>query len=145
MSSRSLPIPPAVPANDSDIFPGISSQQLAEGIGNLFYDALGDFLRALHADEALAHIELAWKICQGKDENHPKHARQVPCVALPLAEIARHIVQLPAPQQGLFFAHLAEKLHQDGVKDEKRGRVRLAQALFAAAASLGKMGCAIAT
>jgi|GEM_PF-3203948 len=150
MPSHPLPTSPA--AQGSEIVPGISSRWLASGIGNLFYDALGDFLRALSGElqahatdctllaEATVHIDVAWKICRGRDENHPKHARQVPGVALTLAEIARQIAALPAPQQQLFFAHLAEKLHQDGISDEKRGRTRLAQALFAAAACIGKMG-----
>jgi len=149
--ARWMPSSDIAPQETGDIFSNISSPALANGIGNLFYDALGDFLRALSRQlqaieiyhcmlhEAIVHIDAAWKICQGKDENHPKHARLVPGVALTLEEIAQHIAALPTPQQQLFFSHLSEKLNQDGVKDAQRGRTRLAQALFAAAESIGKM------
>jgi len=137
---------------DDEIFPGITSYQLARRIGNLFYDALWEFLRMLsdrfpndelihHAlQDACPHIEKAWKLCKGKDENHPIHTRHVPEIEQSLEEIAQGITELSHKKQSEFFYHLSQKLQRDAHKDEKRGRVQLAGELFASSESIGKIG-----
>jgi len=131
---------------ENEIFPGITSYDLARWLGNLFYDALWEFLDHLEKhlpdqkntfQEARLHIEKAWKLCKGKDENHPKHARHVPGVTQSLEEISEHIAKnLSESKQQEFFMHFSQKLERDGRGDEKRGRIQLAQALFHASECL---------
>lgn len=114
--------------------------ELAEKIGDLFYDALGDVLRWISEStspevsssilRAIEHSQNAWEICKPyiNEKTNPKHKTDI--AGMDNKALGNRIGKLDNRTLKLFLKLLWEKIHKDWLADEWRGRKKLATELF---------------
>ncbi len=114
--------------------------ELAEKVGDLFYDALADVLDGIsettlpeissNLKKASEHIQNAWEICKPyiNEKTNPKHKTNV--VGMDNKILWNRIGKLDTKTLKQFLVFLWEKIHKDWLADEWRWRKKLATELF---------------
>lgn len=120
--------------------------ELAEKIGDLFYDALADVFRWISEStspevstsilKASEHSQNAWEICKPyiNGKTNPKHKTDI--AGMGNKELGNRIGKLDNKTLKLFFKLLWEKIHRDWLADEWRWRKKLATELFETSKSI---------
>ncbi|PID86443.1 hypothetical protein CSB08_00470 [Candidatus Gracilibacteria bacterium] len=147
-------------SNRTDYIEGIdfNNSELAEKVGDLFYNGLSDFLKYLsentniEQDEGIRISELlkkasdnineAWVICEPyirTDSKEMKHTDTIKGSDISNKKLATGIGNLYLEQLGDFLSQLSQKLEKDGLADEGRGRTKLANELFESSKSIGEV------
>lgn len=114
--------------------------ELAEKVGDLFYDALADVLQGIsettspevssNLQKASEHIQNAWEICKPyiNEKTNPKHKTDVAWMDNKL--LGNRLGKLDSKTLKQFLTLLWDKINRDGLADEWRGRKKLATELF---------------
>lgn len=120
--------------------------ELAEKIGDLFYDALADVLEGISEitsseissclKKATEHVQNAWEICKPyiNEKTNPKHKTNVVWIENKI--LGNRIGKLDNKTLNKFLKSLWEKIHRDWLADEWRWRKKLATELLACSESL---------
>ena len=120
--------------------------ELAEKIGDLFYDALADVLRWISEStspeisssilRASEHSQNAWEICKPyiNEKTNPKHKTDI--AGMGNKELWNRIGKLDSKTLKHFLKLLWEKIHRDWLADEWRWRKKLATELFETSKSI---------
>jgi uncharacterized protein YbcI len=128
----------------------ISNEELAEKIGDLFYDSLSSFMSSLWEkldnteishllQEASQHIMTAWEICLpyvSHDFPEMKHTTEIKWLDIDKEELAKRISNLVDSELKDFLGKLSAKIYKDGKADEWRNRIKLATQLYSCAEKL---------
>lgn len=143
----------------------MSQEELAEIVGDLYYDALAAVLSRMsealnneskrHSEledpfklntitlkvsqnlqEASIHIMTAWEICKPFLKASLNPKHTTDIQGIPNAILGERIWKLNYWKLAQFLELLAQKLHKDSLADEWRGRQKLSNALFGASTSL---------
>ncbi|MGE4444508.1 MAG: hypothetical protein AB7E37_05965 [Candidatus Altimarinota bacterium] len=137
----------------------LSSEELAEKIGDLFYDSLASFLSSLgeelskgnnglkqvgeYLKTASNHIMNAWRICLpyvGEGFPNLKHSTEIKGLNISREELIKNLGKLTNEALIEFLLNLSKKIHIDGIADEGRGRKKLSNELFETAKNLELAG-----
>jgi hypothetical protein len=114
--------------------------ELAEKVGDLFYDALADVLEWIsetasseissNLKKASEHIQNAWRICEPyiNKKTNPKHKANVAWMDNKI--LGNRIGKLDSKTLKKFLTFLWEKIYNDWLADEWRWRKKLATELF---------------
>ncbi len=142
----------------------ISYEELAERIGNLYYDSLAVFIADLKdnidnkeikslLNEAFSNISTAWGYCKKPAEDYLesikekpekvrtyKHTNQVKWIDIENKELAKRIWNLVNSELSRFLEKFSEKMYRDWDADAWREppRIKLATELYACADKLKK-------
>jgi len=130
----------------------ISNEELAEKVGDLFYDSLSSFLSNLWEkidnkeiskllDEASKNIITAWEICLlyvSHDFPEMKHTAEVKWLDINREELVKWISNLVDTELSNFLEKFSLKIEKDWEADKGRWRLKLANELFACADKLKK-------
>ncbi|GAB0174565.1 MAG: hypothetical protein HHAS10_04440 [Candidatus Altimarinota bacterium] len=140
----------------------MNQEELAEKVGDLYYDALAAVLSKLsetltleskkhnelddpseldrlilkasqNLQEASIHIMTAWEICKPFLKAPLNPKHTSDIQGIPNATLGERIGKLNYGKLAEFLKLLGEKIHKDGLADEGRGRKKLATELFEAA------------
>lgn len=121
------------------------SQELIEGIGDLAYNTLAEFLTNLskelpqyqkNLEKASEHIQEARKISKPFMNKNTKHKYKLEFWGHNNIQIIKEISQKSEEEQRSFLNKLWEKIEKDANADQQRGRKQLSTALFSCANSL---------
>ncbi|MDP2090781.1 MAG: hypothetical protein Q8K30_04245 [Candidatus Gracilibacteria bacterium] len=151
----------AVKKNKTSSIEGVefSSEELAERVGNLFYDSLTGFVSLLgqeikkgdtnlfqvgeYLKKASFSIYNAWTICLpyvGEGFPNLKHSDDIKGIEISREELVERIANLTDDLLKKFLLDLSKKIHKDGLADEGRGRKKLATELFEASKNIELAG-----
>jgi len=122
----------------------ISNEELAEKIGDLFYDSLSAVISSLWKcidkkgvsdllEDASKHILKAWKICLpyiSHDFPEMKHTAEVKWLDIDKKELVKRISNLVNSELSDFLEKLSAKIQKDWEADKWRWRIKLANELF---------------
>ncbi|PIE84956.1 hypothetical protein CSA08_04515 [Candidatus Gracilibacteria bacterium] len=140
----------------------ISYEELAERIGDLYYDSLAVFIADLKdnidnkeikslLNEAFSNISTAWGYCEKPVEDYLesikekpekvktfKHTNQIKGIGIDNKELAKRIGNLVNSELSKFLEAFSEKMYKDGIADEGRipSRIKLATELYSCASRL---------